>query len=138
MPEAPVTEKRLATLMHVISIFAPLWFPFLVWIVVGRSMAFLGAHSRAAAFEGILWKALLLIFGLISIIWTATRLVYHIDTGFAHFEWTEAAIKLAITLLVAGILAIANFITSIFQARSAWKGIWPRREIRLAAKSLSE
>lgn len=124
--------------MHIISIFAPLWFPFVVWAGAKSSnKPFLKAHARQAAFEGIVWKAFLLILMVASAIWTIVRLFHHFSTNFQQFDWSEVGFKLLLTIGVFGTLALINFVQSVFQAIHANKGKWPKREVKKFTKELS-
>lgn len=135
IPDVSMSERKLAMAMHIASIFAPLWFPFVVWAgAKATSTPFLKAHARQAAFEGIVWKAILLVLMIGSITWTIIRLFQHLSTNFQQFEWSEVGIRLLISVAIFGTLAIFNFVQSIFQAIHANQGKWPKREMKKFAK----
>lgn len=137
LPAAPDLEKKLAAAMHAASIFAPLWFPFLVWVVAKSTKTdFLRAHARQAAFEGIVWKAILLILMVVSLTVTIVRLFHHISTNFSEFQWDEVAFRVILSLVVFVTLWLINFVQSLFQATAAYKGTWPKRERKRHAKAL--
>lgn len=69
-----------------------------------------------------------------SLIWTATRLVYHVNTAFAEFTWQEVVFKVILSLAAFIVLFCWNMTQAILQARGAWRGDWTRRERRRAAK----
>lgn len=136
----PVTdrERQLATLMHAASVFTPLWLPFIVWAVASRSnVPFLTAHSRQAAFEGIYWKAFLLFLMVVSLGFTVARLVYHYNTQWQELTWQEGLFRVLISIIVFVALWVFNLVQSVLQARSAYKGVWPKRERKRFAKAFA-
>lgn len=128
--ESSDSERRVAGWMHLASIIAPLWFPFVVWLVAQQKSLYVAAHARQAAFEGIFWKALLLAFTVGSVIWSVVVLIGHFQTGFENFEWQQVAWKVGISLGVVVVLGVTNFVFSLFQAKAAFCGVWPRRALK--------
>lgn len=135
LPEPTPGERRIAAAIHVAGIFAPLWVPAIAYAVARSQSRFVAAHAWQEVVEGLLWKALLLVVMISSLIWTATRLVHHIQTGFAEWTWQELLFKLLISITVFVSLFLWNLIQALLQARSALKGKWTRRELRRAAKA---
>lgn len=134
LPDPTERERQLARAMHIASIFTPLWVPFVVWMLTPKEMKFLRAHSRLAAFDGIIWKAIFLLLAVISITVTIITLIHHFSTQWRDFEWSQVIWRALITLFVLGSLFIVNLVQSIKQAFDAKKGIWPKREQKLLAK----
>lgn len=138
LPEPTKHEKNVAAGIHIAGIFAPLWVPFVAYLITKNSSKFISAHAWQEAIEGIVWKGLLLLVMIASLSWTAVRLVYHIQTNWTTFEWQEVATRLVISLIVFLSLFLWNLLQAMNQARKAWKGQWPKREIKKLAKASAE
>lgn len=133
-PETTPSERNTAALIHIISIFTPLWVPALAWLYYRNSSRFISSHSWQEIVDGIVWKALLLIVMLVSLGFTISRLIYHFQTNWETFSWQELLIRLAISVTVFVTLFTWNLIQALNQARKARAGIWPKRELKKLAK----
>lgn len=135
LPEPTKHEKNVAALIHIAGIFAPLWLPFVAYAVTKSSSKFISSHAWQEAIEGIVWKALLLLVMIVSLSWTAVRLVYHFQTNWETFNWGEVAFRLILSIAIFGSLFLWNLIQALNQARKAWAGQWPKRVMKQLAKA---
>ncbi len=119
-------EKRMAALMHVAAIFAPIWGPLVGAAVAGRSR-YVRAHALQALYETLLLNLLLGVAMVCSLIYSISRLWYHYQTDWQHFSWTEFLLRFAIGWLILGLLALINAVLSIRAAVKANAGVWPKR-----------
>ncbi|MBA4291417.1 hypothetical protein C0431_00425 [bacterium] len=134
-PETTQSERNTAALIHIISIFTPLWVPAIAWFLHRNTSRFIAAHSWQEIVDGILWKALLLLVMLGGLGVTISRLVYHYQTNWETFTWQEIIIRLAISLTLFVVLFTWNLIQALNQARKARAGIWPKRELKKLARA---
>ncbi|MFM9873390.1 MAG: hypothetical protein ACKVQS_07995 [Fimbriimonadaceae bacterium] len=134
-PETTPAERNTAALIHIVSIFTPLWVPALAWFFYRNTSRFISSHAWQEIVDGIFWKALLLLVMLVSLCFTITRLIYHYQTNWQNFSWQELLIRIAISLAIFGTLFTWNLIQALNQARKARAGIWPKRELKKLAKS---
>ena len=126
-PMPSPSEKSRAALTHAASIFFPLWVPAIIYAVHRRSSRFVSAHALQAIYEGIVWKAILLLAMIISIGFTIYRVIFHVQTQGEHFRWEEVAIRAVISFLVIATLFLINTVQSIIQTFQAKSGKWPKQ-----------
>lgn len=133
-PAVTDTERRSAALVHLAGIVAPLWLPGVIWAVSRKKSRYVAAHAWQEFWDGIIWKGILLLVMLASVTWTVVRLVYHINTKFAEWNWDEMLWKVIVSVVVFVTLWLWNLVQALVQSSRAWKGQWPKRELKKLAK----
>ena len=144
LPIPEQSEKTYAGLIHISSIFAPLWGPALGWLILHKRSRFAAAHAVTALVEELVLKALLFIALAISTVYSVTRFVatWNAKAPEATFWdvtvqfFSESWLRMLIGFLVVLILGVIMTIVSVVQAKRAFGGEWPKREIRKAQKAL--
>ncbi len=119
-------EKRLAALMHLSTIPAPIWGPLVGMAIAGKS-GYVRSHALQALYETILLNILLGIAMVCSLLYSLLRLWYHYQTDWVNFSWTEFLLRFAIGWLLLGLLALINAFQAIRAASKAHAGEWPKR-----------
>ncbi|MCW5939541.1 MAG: DUF4870 domain-containing protein [Fimbriimonadaceae bacterium] len=122
--EVTLPERRWAAAVHVSSVFWPLIGPLVGW-VLGRERAFVAAHARRALFETLWLQGLLCLGGLVSLIYTATRLMDYAKSGWESVNWWEFVLRFAVGFVIVVLLQALNTVLSVRQAWRAWHGHWP-------------
>ena len=125
--EADKPDRSWAAAVHVSSIFWPLIGPIVGWAVFNKSRPFVAAHAKQALMEAIVLNVTLFLMGLVSLTYTIVRIVHFIQTNWRDFSWQEFLLRFIIGFIVLGLLELINIAISINQARTAWKGQWPKR-----------
>lgn len=128
--EPSARERTFGALVHLGGIVGPLWIPLAVWIAVRGSSPFIAAHAWQEFRDAIVWKAGLLVVGLVSLSFTITRLVHHYQTEWREFSWQEVAGRAIVSVAVFGVLWVWNLVQAVAQARTAQRGVWPKRSLR--------
>jgi hypothetical protein len=127
MEPTPVDhEKRVAALMHLSSIPAPLWGP-LIGLAVGCKSRYVRAHALQALYETLVLNLILGIAMLCSLIYTLTKLWQHYQSDWVNFSWTEFALRFVVGWILLGILWLINSIQAIRAALRANAGQWPKQ-----------
>jgi hypothetical protein len=134
-PESTANERKTAAAIHLAGIFAPLWVPLIAYFYFRNSSRFIASHAWQEVIDGVVWKAILLLTTIGSLAWTAVRLAHHINTNWVDFTWQEMLTKLGISLAIFLTLSAWNIVQAIIQARKAWVGTWPKRELKKLAKN---
>ena len=128
-------ERQIAALAHISGTFFPLWVPFLIYVAAKqRQSRFVAAHAWQEVMDGLIWKGILLILMIASLTLTVIRLIYHFQTEWRDFNWSEVLIRIGISLVVIGSIWVWNLIQALVQTRQAYKGVWPNRELKKLAK----
>lgn len=137
LPVPTQSERNLAALMHIVSLFAPLWGPLIGGIAARGRSRYVEVHSWKALKEYFLLTLGYLIYGGISITVSLVRLYHYWQNNWENFNWMEILLRFAIgwvfLLILGGILLVLN----VIQAYKAWKGEWPKAEIRKQARKAS-
>src|SRR5688572_27805737 len=125
-PTLEENEKRMAALMHLATIPAPIWGP-LVGLAISPKSRFVRAHALQALYETLLLNLLLGIAMICSLIYSITRLWHHYQTDWVNFSWTEFLLRFAVGWLLLGTLWLINCIQALRAAARANAGTWPRQ-----------
>ena len=126
-PMPSPSERTWASGTHLASIFFPLWVPVIIFVVNRHRSRFISAHALQAVYEGLWWKAILLVAMIASLIWTVVRGVYHYQTGFENWSWQELVVKGLVSIGVLATLFLINTVQSIVQTFQAKAGRWPKQ-----------
>jgi hypothetical protein len=134
MPESTQKERMLAGLIHISSIPAPIWGPAIGWLLVKNWSPFAKAHAVKAVRDELFLKLGLLVSGAISLTYTITKLIGYAQNDWQGFVWWEFVLRAGIGWLIVIILGVITTIVSIFEAKSAFSGAWPKSMIKKALR----
>lgn len=137
LPMPTQTERGLAALVHVISLFAPLWGPLIGGVVARGRSRYVEVHSWKALKEYFILTLGYFVYGAISITISLVRLYNYWQNNWENFNWMEILLRFAIGWLILLILAGILLVLNVIQAYKAWKGEWPKAEIKKQAKKAS-
>lgn len=123
--ETQHSQRVFAAAIHVSSVFWPLLGPLVGWFVF-RNQPFARAHAKQALLETIVLNVLVFLLFVASTIYTVSRIVHFVDTGWQDFSWQEFLLRFVVGWVFLFLLEAVNTLVSVRQAWSAWKGHWPR------------
>lgn len=135
MATAADGERKLAALVHVGSIFGPLWVPLIAWFWQRRKSEYVAAHAWQAIRDLLFLNVILVTIGLISLVMTITSINQHYQEGWENFSIWPVLVKFAVVWIIVAILGLINTVQSVIQAMKALRGDWPRHSIRAAKRS---
>ncbi|GMV87458.1 MAG: hypothetical protein AMXMBFR81_03890 [Chthonomonas sp.] len=132
--ETTGTERMLGATAHVLSIFAPIYGPFLMWLAVRKNHRFAAAHALRAMWDELILKGLLLVAGTASLVMTIQRLMALYADNWQGFNIWDFAPRILIGWVLVAVLGAITTVVSVGQAVSAANGKWPsKRAERRAA-----
>jgi hypothetical protein len=145
LPAANRTEKIQAGLIHISSIFAPIWGPAVGWLLVRGKSRFAASHALQAIRDELILKLSLFIALGISTVYSITKFMaaWNSKAPEATFWdvvvqfFSESWLRMLIGILVVLILGVIMTVVSVAEAKRAFDGQWPNSEIKKARKALS-
>lgn len=125
--KATGSERMLGATAHVLSIVAPIYGPFLMWLAVRKSHPFAAAHALRAMWDELILKGLLLVAGTASLVMTIQRLLALHADNWQGFNLWDFAPRILIGWALVAVLGVITTVVSIGQAISAANGKWPSK-----------
>lgn len=125
LPPVRPVDRQLGAAVRLAGVIGPLWLPLVAWAVLRPVSSFAAAHAWHEFRDGLVWKGILLVVMVVSLILTLVRLNFHIASNWTQFSWGELLIRAGLTVLVLGTLFVVNLFQAVFQARRAYQGQWP-------------
>ena len=125
LAEPSVADRRLAALLHLGTIPAPIVAP-IVGICLFRKNRYVTAHALQCLYETLVLNILLGIAIVASFTYTLTRLWHHYQTDWQNFSLTEFLLRFLVGWLLLGLLALINTIQALRAAAKANGGAWPK------------
>ncbi|MBS1722193.1 MAG: DUF4870 domain-containing protein [Armatimonadetes bacterium] len=127
LPEPAGTDRGWAAAVHVSSIFWPLLGPLVGIALFHNRSRFVASHAKQALLETIVLNLLVFTAGLVSLTYTAFRIVHYVQTDWRDFAWQEFLVRFIVGWIAFWLLEFANIVVSIRQAWQAGQGKWPKR-----------
>ena len=144
LPEPNRTEKIQAGLIHISSIFAPIWGPAIGWLIVKGKSRFASSHALKAVRDELILKVSLFIALAISTVYSVTRFIaaWNAKTPEDTFWdvtvqfFSESWVRMLVGIVVVLILGLIMTVISIIEAKRAFEGQWPKSEVKKAKKAI--
>lgn len=118
-------QRRLASLMHVATIFFPLMAPVVGFAISGKN-PFLRAHAVRSLKETLVLQLLIFTGMAISFAYSAINLYHHYQEGWKNFEIWPILIKTVVVWGILGIIELINIALALRWAKLASNGTWPK------------
>ena len=130
LPQVTQTERGYAAAVHLISLFAPLWGPLIGGIVAKGRSRYVEVHAWKALKEYFLLTLAYLVYGAISITFFLVKVYQLYQNNWQDIPWVQLILRFAVGWVIFFIIGIVLFILNVLQAWRAWKGEWPKSEVK--------